>query len=299
MKDALRTNFDWRESLSNKTFLDRANQVLTTYDQVESAPEYIDFLKLLNLKGQVISQDGDLIVKSLTSVDFDSINQRVGLALFANLCFDKSMGLDGTSIADNPKGQLKFLAVDNKLVSFVGEKIINDDFGRKIYYLDIAGTLKIASGKGFGPTLGKIALEQEIAKSDRDVVFLSRTQNPMLVSMAKKILPNGVLLAPFWTIPSSEVVETANWMIEKGFMSRNNLRPDSKFDARESMISWNSYGTKGDGSTWEDMTKQLKNLDWTKEEGVLMQKYLTTHGSSWDEARLKGHSFVIGAFIKK
>lgn len=298
MKDTVLSNREWKGLLTDQLFLNKANHQFESIDLVRETSEFKNFINLLDQKGKTIYKLDNQSIKLLLPSDFESIDQRVGLAFFANVCFDKSMGLDGTSIADNPKGQLKFLEADRQLVSFIGEKIIDDDFNRRIYYLDIAGTLKTSNGKGFGPSLGRKSLEVEIEKSKTDIVFLSRTQNPMLVSMARKILPDGVALAPFWGDPSPEVVESSNWMVEKGYMSRNNNRPDTHFSAAESMISWNSYGRKGDGSTWEDMTKQIKNLDWNREEGILMQKYLSDHDSSLAEAKVKGHSFVIGAFIK-
>lgn len=298
MKENPFTDVGWRNNLPNKVNIDRANQVLTSYTDVARTPEFKSFSALLSERGENIFKNDDFTIKLLSSSDFESINQRIGLSLFANICFDKSMGLDGTSIADNPKGQIKFLETSGKIVSFVGEKIIEDDFGRMIYYLDIAGTLKTEAGKGLGPTLGRISLENEVGKTKKDVVFLSRTQNPMLVGMVNKILPPGSTLSPFWSDPCSEVIESSNWMVNNGFMTRNNARPDSHFNAAESMISWNSYGAIGDGTTWEDMTKQIKNLDWNRGAGLLMQRYLVSYGTNWDEAKTKGHSFVIGCFIK-
>jgi hypothetical protein len=288
---------DWSHLLTDSFFVKRAKTRFNTISDLHMAREFQAFQKLVRHRGRTLLENENRRISVLSPSDFSSIDERLGLALFGNECFDRGLGIDGTSVADNPVGQLKFLETDDQLVSLVGEKIIDDPYGRRIYYLDLAGTLKIQRGSGLGALLGREALQSEIQSSDKDIVFLSRTQNPMLVALARKILPAGIKLSPFWADAADPVIQSANWTVESGFMSRNNNRQDSRFDANESLIFWGSYGEKGDGSSWEDMTKQLSDLDWNREEGQMMQRYLVQFGSSWNMAKVKGHSFVLGAFI--
>ncbi|OGD79885.1 hypothetical protein A2368_03170 [Candidatus Collierbacteria bacterium RIFOXYB1_FULL_49_13] len=277
---------------------DRRSRRILSEIELGKAAEYHALQSLLDEKGVVISSSGNNQILQLNSADFDTIKQKIGLALLANTCFETDMGLPGVKIAADPAGYLNFLKVDGELVGFLGSKVVTDEYGRTVFYMDIVGTMPSHQGRGWGKYLGKSSLDHVIGQSGADVVFLTRTQNPMVVAAARSIIPAGATLAPFDGEPNQQTADSINWMVDHGHLSRNN-RPDSRFDAHESLIAWGAYGRVGDGSTWEDMTKQFKYLDWNSPAARMIDAYYQAHGTNLEEAKVQGHALVLGSLIKK
>jgi len=210
------------------------------------------------------------------------------------------MGLPAITVTDNENGRLEFLMREDSLEGFMAEKVIEDPFGRIVHYLDIGGVRKKSRSDGLGSLLGKVSLELTMEKyRGRDIVVVGRTQNPMAVGMTKNLLPEGVKLAPFYVDPADELIESINWLVETGFISRNE-RDDSWFDCSKSMIYWGAYGKRGDGKTWENMTKFFKEeINWDSAVSKKMLEYLNNNDTNLEECLSVGHVFMVGAIIKK
>ena len=278
---------------------DKESRELFSYESLVQDGRFISFVELIRSEGEVLFTEAGREYVVLKPSDFENIDQRIGFCLFANLCFGTDMGFAGTNVIDRNEGRVKVMMEGGTPVAFLGEKKVEDPFGRLVYYLDIVGVLPGTRGKGRGSLLGKVALEYEVGNTDKDIVFISRTQNPVLVGMARRMLPEGVDLVPFWTEPGLELIESVNWFEKSGLMSRNS-RSDTHFDAYGSFIHWGAYGFKGDGTTWENMIKKYAaEIDWESQAGREMRAYLVKQRSSLEEALIKGHAFIIAAYINK
>jgi len=208
------------------------------------------------------------------------------------------MGLPGVSITDSKNGKVDFLFLGDELKAFIASKVIEDNYGRIIHYVDIQGTLLTVSGTGLGKFLGRESLKSTLLSTNKDVILLARTQNPREVGVLKAMLPSGILLSPFWSSPTDELIESTNWLIKSGQISRN-ARPDFKFEGKTSFINWGAYGFKGDGLTWEDMTKSDPAIRWDLPNGIVMQNYAKLNGTDIKEMLHRGHAFIVGAYIKR
>lgn len=278
---------------------DRKSREILTYEMLKRTREFKSLLDLLENDGVLVKNLENGRVISLDSSKFVNIDQKMGLALFANLCFDTDMGLPAITVVENKNGRLEFLMKDHELVGFIAEKIIKDPFGKIVHYLDIGGVRKDSRSGGIGKLLSQASLELTMEKyTGKDIVVVGRTQNPMAVGMVKNLLPDGVKLAPFYADPSPDLIQSLNWLVETGYISRNK-RKDSRFDGNKSMIYWGAYGERGDGKTWEDMTKFFKGeINWDLAVGKKMLGYLSDNNTDLEECLRVGHAFVIGAIIK-
>ena len=112
--------------------------------------------------------------------------------------------------------------------------------------------------------------EEKSVVSLNSLDFKTKKQNSREVGVLKAMLPSGILLSPFWSSPTDELIESTNWLIKSGQISRN-ARPDFKFEGKISFINWGAYGFKGDGLIWEDMTKFDPAIRWDLPNGIVMQ----------------------------
>lgn len=283
----------------NKTIKDddtRSREIFDKSDLIKTNP-YKKFLKLIKKNGLTISKPNGIAIKQLSSEDFETKEQKIGLALIANYFFKTDMGLAGISVIDNVQGKINICIKNGIPIAFIGEKTYTDPDNRSIYYLDIAGVDPELEGKGLTKTVCKECIKNYLEKSGKDTVVVSRTQNPMLIGMLKNSLPSGSLFFPFDQVPNEKWKKSVNWLIGTGEISRNE-RSDSFFDSNQSLIYWGAYGKYGDGTTWENMTKQF-DIDWNRSNGIMVKKYLEKNGSTLEEALKKGHALVIGSYIAK
>lgn len=279
------------------------SMVMGTLDELASTAEYATFYNLLIGSERVVELDGGRRMVTLYPSDFVTIEQRIGLGMLATACFyqpeGEVMGLRGTSVIDSVHGKVRILLNGDNPEALIGEKVFDWADSTKIYYLDILGVVPESRGRGAGGVLGKASLNEVLDSGVGRVIYVSRTQNPMLVGAVRRLLPEGVGLMPFWEKPDDEVKEAVNWLVESGKISRN-TRPDSSFNADESFLAWGAYGRVGDGSTWENMLRGYeKEIDWEGEIAMAMSEYLKSLGTSWDEVLVRGHAFVIAATIDK
>lgn len=279
------------------------SMVMGTLDELASTAEYATFYNLLIGSERVVELDGGRRMVTLYPSDFVTIEQRIGLGMLATACFyqpeGEAMGLRGTSVIDSVHGKVRILLNGDNPEALIGEKVFDWADSTKIYYLDILGVVPESRGRGAGGVLGKASLNEVLDSGVGRVIYVSRTQNPMLVGAVRRLLPEGVGLMPFWEKPDDEVKEAVNWLVESGKISRN-TRPDSSFNADESFLAWGAYGRVGDGSTWENMLRGYeKEIDWEGEIAMAMSEYLKSLGTSWDEVLVRGHAFVIAATIDK
>jgi len=276
---------------------DTRSRSILKKEEIFRSPEFESLIKLIKESGKEVYSKNNIRVVSLGCSQFQRVEEQIGFALLANLYFKTDMGMAGVSITESENGVLNFLFASNEIKAFCASKIIEDPFDRMIYYVDIQGTDPGETGKGIGKFIGERALKHFVSHTSKLVVILARTQNPKEVGVLKGILPEGTNLVPFWAKPSDEIVESANWLIQSGQISRN-ARPDFRFDGHESFINWAAYGFNGDGSSWEDMTKFYPDIDWGSSAGTAMRNYAQLHGTNIPEMRLKGHSFIVGALVK-
>lgn len=279
------------------------SMVMGTLDELASTAEYATFYNLLIGSERVVELDGNRRVVTLYPSDFVTIEQRIGLGMLATACFyqpeGEAMGLRGTSVIDSVHGKVRILLNGDNPEALIGEKVFDWADSTKIYYLDILGVVPESRGRGAGGVLGKASLNEVLDSGVGRVIYVSRTQNPMLVGAVRRLLPEGVGLMPFWEEPNDVVKRAVNWLVEGGHVSRN-TRPDSSFNADESFLAWGAYGRVGDGSTWENMLRGYENeIDWEGEIAMAMSEYLKSLGTSWDEVLVRGHAFVIAAMIDK
>lgn len=279
------------------------SMVMGTLDELASTAEYATFYNLLIGSERVVELDGNRRMVTLYPSDFVTIEQRIGLGMLATACFyqpeGEAMGLRGTSVIDSVHGKVRILLSGNVPEALIGEKVFDLTDNTKVYYLDILGVVPESRGRGAGGVLGKASLNEVLDSGVGRVIYVSRTQNPMLVGAVRRLLPEGVGLMPFWEEPNDVVKRAVNWLVEGGHVSRN-TRPDSSFNADESFLAWGAYGRVGDGSTWENMLRGYeKEIDWDGEVAVAMSGYLESLGTGWEEALVRGHAFVIAAMIDK
>lgn len=279
------------------------SMVMGTLDELASTAEYATFYNLLIGSERVVELDGSRRVVTLYPSDFVTIEQRIGLGMLATACFyqpeGEAMGLRGTSVIDSVHGKVRILLNGDNPEALIGEKVFDLTDNTKVYYLDILGVVPESRGRGAGGVLGKASLNEVLDSGVGRVIYVSRTQNPMLVGAVRRLLPEGVGLMPFWEEPNDVVKRAVNWLVEGGHVSRN-TRPDSSFNADESFLAWGAYGRVGDGSTWENMLRGYeKEIDWDGEVAVAMSGYLESLGTGWEEALVRGHAFVIAAMIDK
>ena len=278
--------------------IDRSKVILSLAD-LKSSSEYLQALDSLAQIPTKQIGDGVAAISIPTPSKCLTDEEVMGIILFANHCFTRRMGFDGMSVLFSNNGALNLLMMDGEPTTFVGEKNYSDPFGNNIYYLDTAGTRPDMRGHGLGKTIGKYSLTNFIEDSQSSVVFLTRTQNPQMIAAARGITKDFTDLSPFWAKPSESLITSINWTIQSGLIARSR-RPDSHFDANESFIHWGVYGETGDGTTWENMIKQLEGeLDWSTPTAQSTLAYLEEHGSSLTEALGKGHAFILAGEILK
>lgn len=217
------------------------SMVMGTLDELASTAEYATFYNLLIGSERVVELDGGRRMVTLYPSDFVTIEQRIGLGMLATACFyqpeGEAMGLRGTSVIDSVHGKVRILLNGDNPEALIGEKVFDWADSTKIYYLDILGVVPESRGRGAGGVLGKASLNEVLDSGVGRVIYVSRTQNPMLVGAVRRLLPEGVGLMPFWEKPDDEVKEAVNWLVESGKISRN-TRPDSSFNADESFLAW-------------------------------------------------------------
>lgn len=277
---------------------DQKSRRILNAQELARAAEFKAFESLVRERGQTIASREKLLVRQIYPKDFETVKQRIGLALLANVSFKTDMGLSGISVTDSPYGRINLLMKDGDIIGFQGEKIYNDPFGRTVHYIDIVGIVPWLNGKGQGQFLCESSIFKLKQETGKEIILVSRTQNPMLVSMIRKSLPPNAIMYPISAQPTANWIESVNWLVESGEISRNK-RPDSRFDARQSLIYWGAYGKHGDGTTWENMIKQFKEIDWNREDGTRIELYLTQNGTSTDEMLSIGHALMIGASTPK
>jgi hypothetical protein len=287
------------ETEYTETQMERSRLVVEIDELIEQK-EVKELIKLLSVKGQSVGNLFGFEVISLLSVDFETVDQKIGLALLASACFQKPMSLNGVSLVEFDKAKINIVTNEEKLYGFWGEKFTKDDKGRNIYYVDIVGISNNVRSTGIGGALGEMCLYNFLENNrSQDTVILTRTQNPIMVGALKKCLPKYLKLYPFEEDPSLAWVESVNWLVSNGFISRND-RHDTHFDARESLIHWGAYGECGDGSTWENMIENyMGEIDWSKNIPIGMVNYLVRNGTSLEESLTRGHAFIVGGFIDR
>lgn len=285
----------------NKEYTDEQMQrsrAEVSQDTLGSFPEYLELVKMLHEKGRFMTRVRGADIISLLPEDFDTVEQKIGMALFASACFQNPMSLNGVSLIDFDNSRVNIAITEGNMIGFWGEKFANDPFGRTVYYIDIVGVLSNSRTKGLGGAVGRACLSDYIGHNRRkDIVIVTRTQNPMMVGALKNCLPEETDVFPFVRNPNYEWIQTVNWLVGSGFVSRNS-RKDSWFDANRSLIHWGAYGHLGDGSTWENMIAHYMNeIDWSGGVAAKMLTYMHDNGTSLQECLIKGHAFIVGSYI--
>lgn len=275
---------------------DRRSRVILSSDELVLTTEYLALARLIEAKGKLWGYGSQIEVRRLVADEFDDITTRIGLSLLANVCFETDMGLAGVSVVNDEYCEIFFGVVNGDVVSVFGQKSMDDPYGRRISYVDIVGVLPEYVGLGLGKEMAKMVFDGSRKEVKRDVVVVSRTQNPMMVGVIK----GGVegVIYPFESEADCCWVESVRWLVGSGKIARND-RIDSRFCVEESLIYWGAYGFVGDGSTWENMIKSTQyRIDWERGWAKKMNRYLEEHGTSYCEALRMGHAFVFGAMMK-
>lgn len=273
------------------------SRILLDRDRLSKRDEFKKLESLLRNKGREESVHEGYKIVSLVSEDFNDIDEKIGLAMFFGFCFEKPMSLNGVSLINCENAKISFIISREEMLGFWGEKITSDFENRTVYYVDIVGVDRVVRSSGIGKILGKTCLDHRLRTTDRDMIVLTRTQNPMMVAALKGCLPERALLYPFDMKPDEIWVKSVNWLVSSGFISRN-ARLDSIFDANKNLIHWGAYGVYGDGSTWENMIDGY-DVDWTKSTASRMSGYLLENGTNLEEALKKGHAFIVGTHIRR
>jgi len=191
--------------VSQELIDDEANiarsMVMGNFEDLSNTYEYKQFADLLYGSEDVIEINDNFSVVTLYPSDFKTIDERIGLGMLATACFyqpdGEAMGLRGTSVIDSEYGKVRILLSGNVPEALIGEKVFDLTDNTKVYYLDILGVVPESRGRGAGGVLGRASLGEVLESGVGRVIYVSRTQNPMLVGAVRRLLPDGVGLMPF------------------------------------------------------------------------------------------------------
>lgn len=114
---------------------DRKSREIMTYEQLNRTYEFKGLLDMLKSDGTLVRDMGVDKIYSVDSSKFTTVAQKMGLALFANLCFNTDMGLPAITVVDDKKGRLEFLMRENEKIVilmrksqwFIGERMEKEE----------------------------------------------------------------------------------------------------------------------------------------------------------------------------
>lgn len=162
-------------------------------------------------------------------------------------------------------------------------------------YVDLVGVVKGKQNQGIGAALQGAILREMLRRHGR-IAMVARTQNPQEIRSLHKVAvrvaqtPLAPLYAPPSTILSNIIIEA----IETDVVAKPH-QAEAYFDP-QSLIYYHAYGSAGDGSTWEDMTRPL-SLSWDHPTSRRMIDYLAQYGLTREQFLSAGHTFMVGALL--
>ncbi len=164
-------------------------------------------------------------------------------------------------------------------------------------YVDLVGVVQSKQNRGIGAALQGTILREMLHRHGR-IAMVARTQNPQEIRSLHKTAVRlaQTPLAPLYAPPSITLSNIIVEAIETDVVAKPH-QAEAYFDP-QSLIYYHAYGSAGDGSTWEDMTRPLK-LCWDHPDSQRMTDYLAQHGFTREAFLSAGHTFMVGALLNR